>query len=455
MLKQLQSQQGRYAYDNYTQALASIFKWTSPVSDNSYALEVDPWIYEKIRRDPVLAHVVDTAKRVTAGRKWGVEPASERPADMLRARVEEAALREIADFAGARFNLAEGLFRGSGHARIDGARRVLEVDGLPPMVWWVPTQLHDVDRRRFRLGRRDDGSVGWEFWSVQDYAWHALDDEQRSWFVSSRWRATEDTLGYGWGLYDALAEYAKAKTHLLAAGLSAANRFGQGLVTVALERHAGDPLAAAEAMRERAADARDAIQRSREDNVITYPKGDEVAFLEPGGQGFTMIRELIEYLDAQIRTLVLGGNLPSSATGGGSYALAVVQEHSSEAIGRHNREKLSEDLTRDLLGLFGRVNAVQLRRAGLGSARPGRFAILDDGTADDVGAFASALETLARVGVPVSRAEVYARTGLTPPKGDEPTTTLAAPVDPLPAAPPTSADPTPVGEGAGGVAEGA
>jgi len=398
--------------------LEAAWKWRDWVNDPSFVLAEDVDLYAKVRRDPVFEHALMFRRQLAAGREWTVEPSSRDGRDRTLTRCLEHGLRELRGFTDARVRLANAIFLGSAYERVEGERRRLTIEGVPDMVWWVPTRMRHVDRRRWRL-YHDPGTAvtppRWQFYSVERSDWEDVTPEELGWFQRLVFDQTEDTLGYGRGLLESLFFYAAAKTDLLRSGLEAAERFGQGLITVAIDRLMQEDVGPNDTPEARATAVRTSIAKSRKDGVITYHKGDDVKPLSGLGEGWELIQALIDYIDNQVRTLVLGSNLTSSATSGGSYALATAQENSQEALVQGNRESVSEALDEGLCRLWVRQNAGNLRALGLEGARHGKFALVHERTASDPAAFASTVQILRAAGVPVRLRDVYQRTGLTEP----------------------------------------
>lgn len=412
------SPQTRTAYTRYVMGLEASYKWRDWVNDPSFVLAEDIDLYNKVRRDPVFEHAMMFRRQLAAGREWTVEPSSRDERDRLLTRCLEHSLRELRGFTDARVRLANAIFLGSAYERVEGERRRLVIDGVPDMEWWVPTRMRHVDRRRWRLFHEpgsDARPARWQFWSVERGEWEDVTPEEFVWFQRLVFDQTEDTLGYGRGLLESLFFYAAAKTDLLRSGLEAAERFGQGLIMVAIDDLLKDGAGPGDSTRTRADDYRTAIAKSRKDGIITHHKGDEVKPMNGLGEGWELIQALIAYIDNQVRTLVLGSNLTSSATAGGSYALAAAQENSQEALVQGNRESVSEALDDGVCRLWVRQNAANLRALGLEGARHGKFALVHERTASDPAAFAQTVMILRQSGVPVRLRDVYQRTGLTEP----------------------------------------
>jgi hypothetical protein len=414
------------AYDRYVRELSAAFLRRDWIYDPSYAAAKDIEVYEKIRRDPVFAHVLDYRKRLVAGRDWVIEPASEDEKDMKLAKLMTQLLRELKGFTQARFNLAEAIPRGSAYAYIEGETKPLNLVDFPDgATWWVPTRLVDVDRRRFALmkpqDRTADAPAEWHFWSVDREKWEPL-GERSQWFLRSTYDGTEDTLGYGRGLLDSLFFYAAAKTKLMTDGLAAADRFAQGFVTVGIANF--------RASEEKVVNAGDggqsladtwvsAIKKHRAENVLVHDVEDVINVHTGIGEGYGLIESLKSYIDDAVTRLVLGSILP---TGGGadvgSNARAEVEEGSTDTLVAFDHEKQGEDIDRDLLGALYRYNYPQIAALGLGGARPGRFRLQQERLGDPT-ENAATIVTLLGAGIKLKKAEVYRKIGYSQPEEDD------------------------------------
>jgi hypothetical protein len=328
------------------------------------------------------------------------------------AAVVEWLLGRIVSFDRAREQLAGAIVRGSAHAAIEGAPwRTAPIEGAPPGMWWAPRRLVAIDRRRWRLARADDG-LRWELWSVEREAWEPVPPEEARRFVHVVYGDEESRLGYGRGLLESLYLLTAAKRDLLISGIQAAERFGQGMLTVGLDRLAADP--SGSTPEARASAYATAFARQRREGVIVHDSLDKVGVMSGGGEGWQIVQALLDYLDTRATILCLGANLPTEATGGGSYALALVQEGTTSALLRPDVEQLAAALDESLCELIWRSNTANLARLGLAGAERGTLRMSHDRTGDPV-AFAGLVATLVGAGLPVRRDEVYRRVGLTPP----------------------------------------
>lgn len=428
------STRSRNAYERYVQTLSDAIKNRDWIVDPTFALGSDSAIYTKILRDPVTAHAIRFRKHLVAGAEVRVVPASDRAEDKAAASVIEDLLGEIHGFTDARMCLAEAIFRGSSYAFVSGHHRRMMAGKLPrnetfpslgtdpmPQDWWVPHRLINVDRRRFRLVRDlQTQALRWEFWSVERRNWEAMTNPE--WFVRSVFEQTEDSLGYGRGMLDTLYYFQSSKARVVQDAMAASERFGQGLIKVAIENMRGAdgrPVGGDTRGGTTVAQAwQDVMDKHKARHTLVYDARDEVDELQMTGKGWDLIQWLIEYLDNAQVTAVLGATLPTLAGDGGSRAMAAVQENSTEALVQADRQRLADDMTRDLVGLLWRLNRVQIMRQ-VGAAQMPRLAI-DQRKKEDPEAAAAVISTLLAAGVDLRKEDVYKKTGFSQPlPGDE------------------------------------
>lgn len=425
MASQFDARTGQ-AREAYAQGLADALygPW---IEDPSYALTSDEEVYEKIMRDPVAAHSIRYRKHLVAGQEWRVLPASEADADQRAATLFEEILDQVEGFDDARIRLASAIFKGSAYQFVEGTRRWTVLDGIPGS-WWVPTRLIDVDRRRFRLA-----NDGWRFWSAVRRAWEPL--EHPEWFVRSVFDDVESSLGYGRGLLDTLYRYQALKARTLQKAGSAVDRFAEGFL-VAKVQGARDGKTGMKGpdrtTAQVAAKFIELLKRQRADNFMVIDAEDDLTMVNGVGEGWGMIEAMLGYLDTNQVMAVLGSTLATmqSLNEVGSNAKAKEHATSTEALVQADRRRLSDDLTRDLLGLIWNLNRYQIEAVAPGARKP-KFTLVQQ-QKEDPEAAAKVVQILLTSGVKLRSDEVYERTGFTPPgMGDE----VIEP-QPAPAAPP-------------------
>lgn len=410
--------------DIYGHQLASLVS-AGRAHDQSIALSRDPNIYEKMRLDATVAHLVQIRKHMVAGSRWQLAPASGSDDDKRAAEVMERVLDiGLKRFSTARFDLAEAIFVGSAFARITGNLHWLTIfDGIPRQ-FWLPEELIDVDRRRFDklfvtkldpVTREPSVSVQWRMFDYLKNDWMPWDHPE--WYVKNIYNDREETLGYGSGLIDSMYFYWRAKEILWRAGLQGAERWALGFMVAKVDnaRDASsgktNQLIVSSFMNE--------LEKQRSQHYFIMDKLDELQVLPGPGQGSEIVERMISYCDMQLRLLVLGSNLPTQATGGGSYNLAEIQQGTTDTLIKYDRSLLAEALTVDLLTLVWNVNRPALVSMGLGSAELPKLIILDEKRSDPK-MMAEVTKIILDSGIPLKADEVYELLGRTQPgPGDE------------------------------------
>jgi hypothetical protein len=197
----------------------------------------------------------------------------------------------------------------------------------------------------------------------------------------------EGTLGHGRGLREALGWWWYAKTQVFQESLQAVERFAQGILTAKVDgaRDAETGLPNTELINQ----WRDVLEDLRSRHVLR----------------------------STIYTLIMGANLTTSANSGGSYALAQIQENSTEALVQYDRETLEDTLTDDLLGCIWWKNHANLQELGISNEKP-RFSITQE-KREDPQERAAVAQVLAGMGVELSLEDVLEQTGFRKPEPGE------------------------------------
>lgn len=411
--------------------------------DYDYALSRDPEVYERLRRDAVVAFALRYRKLLAAGRDWHLEPANATDKDRQLVKILNHLLAEMDYFDMARFNLAEAVIAGSRWAKIQGERRDIAIEGVSPGKWWVCTRLRDVDKRRFRQFAIDEDNTEkdvqwgapvpgqdaaptkqvirnrrwiWQIYRPLQRFWEQIDRDE---YVRHVYDDREDTFGYGGGLASELYTYWYAKEIALQHGLQYLERWSQGIVIahVSTLRKDGKPSFPTSA--QRMADWLAAFEKMRSRHILVADSDDRIDVKDAPTGGWQAALEAIRYLDGAMRVAILGSTLPTSMdTSGGSYALAEVQQDTTEALARFDMIALEETLRRDLLGWLVKKNAMQLRSLGLDKCTIPYLRILES-RRDDPAEMADVILKCRQAGMLIKYDEAYSKVMLTPPaRGD-------------------------------------
>jgi hypothetical protein len=360
---------------------------------------------------------------MVAGSRWQCEPYNKKPENKLAAQIMEEILAQIDNFDSARFNLSDAIFRGSTYAFIEGSRQVRNFYDSVPRMWWVPNKLKDLTKYRIRMvseivptsGDNREIAVHFELWNLANERWERIKPENDKAMIQHLYDDTEETLGYGRGLVSKIYHYWRAKEIVLTENLTAIERFAQGLL-----------IAKIDGLREGSTSnsglvnaAIDALEKHRARHILAVGKEDDVTMVSPSGEGHQLFESMRRYLDEAIRVLVLGASLPSTATEGGSYALAEVQENSTQALISYDRKILAQTLTRTLINLVWEANRENFAQLGLAGAMPPRFHIIDEKIPDPK-LEAEITQILLNAGMNLKADETYELVGRTvPAPGDE------------------------------------
>lgn len=400
----------------YVHLLESAYRHWQEVYDQDYGLANDVNIYKVLRRDPETAHVMSFRRRLVAGSRWRVVPASDDDksgAERRAAAIMERLIGKSKGFQKSLQQLANAVFTGSAWAIVEGRFVTLAIAGGPPRRWWVPTRLKSVDKRRFRqVVNPDTGAPEWEFYSIARHRYEPL-GRRRRWFVRVVFDDDEESLGHGRGLVEAIYHWQYAKAKVLAEGLSGVEAWAQGIVKAkvnGLRKGKADGGTNQQVVEEwlRVLE----IMRSR--HKLVHDAEDELDVLPGPGQGHEMVKDFLAYLRDGIQVCVLGSNLPTRATGGGSYALAEVQENSTDALIGGDQVVLGDAVSDDLVPLLWTMNAQPLREEGVYHADLPRF-VISSRLRRDPTAAAAMIGSLTNAGVRgVREDEAFDIMGLTP-----------------------------------------
>lgn len=403
----------------YTRAISQAWRNGIQLYDPSLWLLRDPEVEEKMLRDADIAHAVQYRKHLIAGRQWTCVPRVDgSPRASMSVAIANQLLDSIKHFTQARLNLARAFFSGSRFGRIHGVTRTLSLGDGKMRTWWTPTRIEDLDKRMFRIvPTHKDGKLTahWQRWNVAKDCFETETIEDAICTIRHVYQDDQSSLGYGRGLRDALGWWWYAKEHVFAESLQAVERFAQGILSAKVDgaRNAETGLPNTELINQ----WRDVLEDLRARHVLVYDSSDDVQSVPIGGEGWQLLQQLRDELKSTIFTLVLGANLTTSANNGGSYALAEIQENSTEALIQYDRETLQETLTDDLLGCIWHKNHANLVELGIANEKP-RFKITQE-KRQDPQQRAAVAQTLAGMGVALSMQDVLDQTGFRKPEPGE------------------------------------
>jgi len=412
---------GNYAHRLYTQQLRSAYATGRAIYDPDYATLSDPEIWDRVRRDPVVVAAMELRLSQISGDEWRVMPRKPKKAgdeEKRLASVVEEGLSSLEDFDEARSELAHAILRGSAWAHIDWEERRVSLDRGPVMLWRLPVRLRDIDRFRFELRRVEDVPT-WHLFSVTRNAWEPIAPEHWQNLVKVIYRNTEDALGYGRGLLEAIYHFLYFRDELLQKTLSWADRLAFGVLSAQLDQlrdaSSGKPNETL------VSEWLEVFKKLRANHILIYGEGDNVEVKQGATDGARVVLDLINYFDRAITRLLLAGTLTMgvSQDDAGSLAQSETHRESNLDLVARDKKKLDGALTRDLIGQFLRLNAPQIAAQGLAQVRTPVFcSSSDQEERSEVQATVAA--TLIQAGVPLRKDELYKKVGYTPPvEGDD------------------------------------
>lgn len=413
-----------YISDLYVYALSSTFN-SHRIWDPSYADSRDPDLWEKVRRDPVVASACEIRMHSVAARFWRIVPGGQNPtkADEDAAAVVEEMLSNVERFAQSRYELAGAVITARAFGYIEGERRY-DLLGGKLANWWTPTKISDIDRRRFYHKpvwvTDDEGQrtlrTRLMLWNVEANQWRPLQNIRC--LIRHIYNDEEARLGYGRGLLEAIYFFTYAKAIVMKEGLKGLERWAQGGFAVGVNKDApASKLRTNDAISEA---WKSAWKAWTSEHILVHDVNDVVQPIRFDGTGHVMVKDWRQYLDDSITRLILGSILPSGGGGDkGSNARAETEAETTEGLIQYDRLLLDETMTRDLIGCIWHYNRSQFSEAGLGMARMPKFSSVQEAKGDPIES-ARVIATLHQAGIDLRSDEVYERTGFTPPvEGDK------------------------------------
>ena len=360
--------------DRYTTELSTALSSTR-VQSPSFAEFRDPDIWWKMRRHPDFEALFQMRRRQFAATSLSVVPRGDDWADQVVASVIEQILLKIKRFKSARYNLAEAPFRGSSYAYVEG-KVITWSPTIPspaggeiqvaPMQWWVPTRLRHVDRSRVELRDVNVRTKRQPFVHptgkrTRDLQWHLYSIERKQWeplgpdtlMVKHTYEDSEDSLGYGRGLIEAMYYSWMVMTTLERDGLQGVARWAQGVLMAKI-----DGLRQGSKVNSQlATDVLAMLRKTVSRNYQVWDKNDDVTVLPGPGQGHQMVREFRQDFFNSALRLVMGSILPFGGAGDtGSYARAQEEANQSRQYLQFDYDKMAEDLEETLVAPIMRIN---------------------------------------------------------------------------------------------------
>lgn len=413
----------------YVRALTQALRNGVQTYDPSIWLVRDPEAEEKMLRDPDIAHAVGYRRHLIAGRQWAVVPRRQSARAPIAVAIASELLEGIRRFTAARFALARAFFSGARYARIHGTPKVLTIGDGRARTWWVPTRIEDMDKRLYRIVpdvHGEDVHAHWERWSIEQQKFLPLTVDESNRTIKHVYNDEQGSLGYGSALREALGWVWYAKTNVAQESMTAVERYAGGILAAKINgaRDANTGLPNEELI----AAWQATLEKLRARHVLVFDKEDEVEVIQGNDSGSAVLDNMRAELRSTIFTLVLGANLTTSADKSGSFALADVQENSTEALVQYDREIMEETLTDDLIGCVWTKNRRNLIELGIADEMP-RYSITQEKREDPVQR-ANVANVLHTMGVALPLEEVLEQAGFRKPEDGEETVEGSQPQGP-------------------------
>jgi len=261
---------------------------------------------------------------------------------------------------------------------------------FPGMVWEVPVELAEVDRRRMRIERdpNDRTKIWWTMYcpkldmyvkledrkenpqaplANQDYIWTQYEREEMSPYLK----------GIGETLYSLVYMKNKALQYWAELAEKWGTPFLVGTINTAAATfnsamNAGSGTQDAVAIM---SNFLEILENMRSRHVAVKPTQDEITIHEAGNAGQNIIHQLIEYVDNKMQLLILGAELTTIAPSVGSYALGQTHKGITHTITTYNKNLIEEELERDLVKDFLIRNKYNLLALDIDFPEPGEYKI--------------------------------------------------------------------------------
>jgi hypothetical protein len=404
----------------YTSKLSAAYRRAHLYDPNVWLIR-DPEAEEKMLRDPDIAHAVGKRREDIAGRQWMIQPKDkDAPNAKMAIRVATDLVGCIKRFTSAREALARAFFSGTRYAYIHGECRKESFGDGKPRTWWVPCRLEDFDKRMFRVSRSLDANENyshfWERFDVEENRWLPMSRATARNLIRHVYQEDQATLYHGRALMESLGWAWYAKTSIAQEALNAGERFGQGII--AAKVHGLRDAATGKPNTELLNEWLDAVDTMRSRHALVMDSDDSIEHVALNSAGWELLEQLDKKYQACVFTRVLGANLTTAATEGGSYALAEVQENSTASRIQFDREILEETLSDHLIGAIWHHNYANMVELGIATTRP-LFAIKQEKVHDPM-VRAQVAATLISNGVSIAEEELREQTGFRTPEPGEP-----------------------------------
>jgi phage gp29-like protein len=285
-------------------------------------------LYQDLARDGHAGSVLRKRRQAVVARPWGVEPASDAPADIQAAALLRAALGRI-NFDRACQGLLSSVLTGIAVAEVLWQDADLVIEDAPRRRWIVPADIVVRNPRRFVFDRE---------MNLRLLTWENPTDgmtlPERKFLVARFW-AEENEDPYGRGLGHDLFWPVYFKRNAVALWNALIEKFG--LPFVYAEYPQGTPLGDRQMLL-------GALQDMARGAGLVVPQGTLIKFLEAGASGAATGRlhaELVDVMDAEISKIVLGETLSTEMGANGARAASETHDGVRQELADQDADLLS------------------------------------------------------------------------------------------------------------------
>jgi len=254
------------------------------------------------------------------------------------------------------------------------------------MIWEVPYEVVEVDRRRMRVERNIYEVSGrptiyskpyWTIWDIETDQYVILEDKNKSplakhYTQQYMWLRYEyeETSPYGKGLGEIMYTLSYMKKSVLQQWAELGEKWGQPMLIATINAvkaafnaatYGGGGMIDANKLMSTYLDI---LENMRSRHVACKSEDDKIEVHQAGATGENILHQLVTYIDQKIELLILGASLTTSTHGYGSYGQSQTHKSVTEAIVQYNQELLQEIITRDLIYEFylrNRINMLALK----------------------------------------------------------------------------------------------
>lgn len=396
------------------------------IPDPDFGLSRDVDFWKKLDGNSTVRSSRSYRKHMIAAPAWTLEPPSSEDKPLVP--YMEALVNKTRGLRTSLLGLADAVFRGTIPARLLGEFCKCDLLGKgTPMRWYTVLKIRVQNKGRWELKKwTEDGETffDWAIWDWNVSEWRIPDNPE--WYVHHTYAATETDF-YGEDLARPLYFLTHAEHILREASLDTAERFGSPWILAQLANDLGGVTATGTDLTSYASKVTavlNELKKMRAHNAMVADERVKIQLIEAPLNGARLIRELIDEIKHEIRILILGSNLPTSATQGGSFSLAQIQDESTRRLVSYDRHLLSETLTEQYVERLFRWNKPAFDRLVLPDGRrlsqlnPPRFVIQDEEilTPEER---RQTLEIAEKGKLKVRRKDLYKLANLTPPDEED------------------------------------